>query len=170
MLACVGRAFEIDFQPSLSCTRSFVTPFCFKSVFITSPQVFLGLPLPTSPGTWIFLHLLIQEVSGLLCTWPNQLSLLFCKQVLMLSNGSLLLSSSELTLSFKDTLHIHRIILISFLSMHCSSFALTGQISLPCNIAIRTHAWYSLPFVEKGIALLVNKGKISLNFNQPAWE
>ena len=165
MLACVGRSFEIDFQPSLSCARSFLTPFCFKSAFITSSQVFLGLPLPTFPGTWICLHLLIQEVSGLLSTWPNQRSLLFCRKVLMLSNCSLLLSSSELILSFKDTLHIHRIILMSFLSMHWSSSALTGQVSLQCNITNRTHAWYSMPVVEKGVALLVSKGKRSLNFN-----
>jgi len=77
------------------------------------------------------------------------------------------LSSLLGTLSFTLTLHIH---LIMFISVHWSatSFSfLTGQVSLPCSILLRTQLLYSLPLLINDIFLLVSNGTNCLNLFHP---
>ena len=67
------------------------------------------------------------------------------------------LSSTTEILSLGLTLHIYLIILVSFLSGLITSFFLTGQVSTPYSIALRTHAEYNLAFVPKANLYLLTK-------------
>ena len=74
----------------------------------------------------------------LFVTCPYHRNLFCCSTELMSSNPSLSLNLLLGTLSCSFKLHIHLTILISA-CWHATSFSfLTGQVSLPCNILLRT--------------------------------
>ena len=66
------------------------------------------------------------------------------------SQFSLVLSSSAEILSPGLTLHIHLIILASFLDILITFFILTSKVSLPYSVTLGTHAEKNLPFARKG--------------------
>jgi len=86
-------------------------------------------------------------------------------------NLSLSLSLNSLlgTLSFYLMSHIHLTILISALWSATSFSSLTGQVSLPCSILLRTQLLYSLPLLINDISLLVSNGTNCLNLFNPIW-
>ena len=87
-------------------------------------------------------HLFNQSSSSFRNTCPCYHNLFCCSTKIMSSNPSLSLNS--LLITFILTSHIHLTILIS---AHWSAilFAfLTGLVSLPCNILLRTQLLYSL--------------------------
>ena len=71
------------------------------------------------------------------------------------------------TLSFTLTLHIHLTILISARWSATSFSLLTGQVSLPCSIPLRTQLLYSLPLLINDISLLISNGTNCLNLFHP---
>ena len=96
-----------------------------------------------------------QAFSYALSTWPNHRSLLSCKNSHYIK--FIILSSSEI-LSSGLTLHINLTIpKVYFLSSMITSSCLTGQVSLPYSITLRTHAKYHLHFAPDSKTLLANK-------------
>jgi len=71
------------------------------------------------------------------------------------------------TSSFTLTSHIHLTILISIRWSATSFSFLTGQVSLPCSILLRTHLLYSLPLLISDISLLVSNGTKCQNLFHP---
>jgi len=70
-------------------------------------------------------------------------------------------------MSFTLTLHIHLTVLISAHWSATSFSFLTGQVSLPCSILLRTQLLYSLPLLINDISLLVSNGANCLNLFHP---
>ena len=66
---------------------------------------------------------------------------------------SLSLSSLLGSLSFSLTPHIHLTILISARWSVATFSFLTGQVSLPCNLLLRTQLLYNLPLIIKDTSL-----------------
>jgi len=67
------------------------------------------------------------------------------------------------SLSFSLTPHIHLTILISA-RWSATTFSFhTGQVSLPCNMLLRTQLLYNLPLIIKDTSLLVSSGTSCLN-------
>ena len=107
------------------------------------------------------MHLLTQKLLSILSMWPNQRSLLFWTHLPILSRFNLPLSSSDRRLSLWLTLHIHRIIRISFLSMqHIKCSALNGQVITPRFLQglIKYYIWEKLKHV---LALLLQCSRTS---------
>ena len=77
------------------------------------------------------------------------------------------LSSLLGSLSFNLTPHIHLTILISARWSATTFSFLTGQVSLPCSMLLRTQLLYNLPLIIKGTSLLVSSGTSCLNLFQP---
>ena len=90
-------------------------------------------------------------------------NLFCCSTEIMSSNPSLSLNSWLRTQSFTLMPHIHLTILISALWSATSFSFLTGQVSLPCNILLRTQLLYNLPLTFNDISLLVSNGTNCLN-------
>jgi len=110
-------------------------------------QVFFGLPLGLALSTSYSIHFFTQLLSDFCSTCPyhphcNQYC---CSTEIMSSNLSLFLIPSLGTLSWCLMPHIHLTILISALWSATSFSFLTGQVSLPCNILLRTQLSYNLP-------------------------
>jgi len=89
-----------------------------------------------------FVHSIIVFFSH---TCPYHRNLFCCSTEMMSSNPSLSLSPLLGTLSGSFTPHIHLTILISARWSATSFFFLTGQVSFPCNILLRTQLLYNLP-------------------------
>ena len=120
MVAWIGRFLMKDFHTFLSLAMSLLTFLSFRSLLITSFQIFLGHPLWKLPLK--ILHLLNQALSSILSRWPNHCSLRPCKHSLVLFSFSLVFRSSEEILSSGLTLQINLAIPASFASMIPSSF------------------------------------------------
>ena len=71
------------------------------------------------------------------------------------------------TLSCSLMPHIHLTILISACLSATSFSFLMGQVSLPCNISLRTHLLYKLPLTINDISLSVSNGTNRLNLFYP---
>ena len=69
--------------------------------------------------------------------------------------------------SFSSTSHIHLTILISARWSATTFSFLTGQVSLPCNMLLRTQLLYNFPLIIKDTSLLVSSGTSCLNLRQP---
>ena len=82
----------------------------------------------------------------------------------MSSTPSLSLSSLLGSLSFSLTPHIHLTILISARWCATTFSFLTGQVSLPCNMLLRTQLLYNLFLIIKDTSLLVSSGTNCLNY------
>jgi len=102
----------------------------------------------------------IQHISSpnqclLFCgTSPYHRNLFCCSISIISSIPSLSLNSLLGTLSVTLTLHIHLTILISACWSATSFSFLTGQVSLPCSILLRTQLLYNLPLLINDIAIL----------------
>ena len=107
-----------------------------KSLSTTWYQVFPGLPFLCYPSVTVSLHFFTTLSSLHLSTWPNYLNLPLLMQLLMLSRPKCSLSSEEGFLSFKVTLHIHLIFLISLCSnINLSPFLEFSSFPQCCNTA-----------------------------------
>jgi len=73
------------------------------------------------------------------------------------------------TLSCSLTPHINLTILISACWSATTFSFLTGQVSLSCNILLRTQLLYNLPLIINDISLLVSSGTNCLNLFHPIW-
>jgi len=110
----------------------------WQSFSIISLQVFFGLP-------YTILH---QSLSSFRSTCPYHCNLFCCSTEIMSSSRCLLLNPLLGTLSCNLKPHIHLTILISACWSATLFSYLTGQISLPCNILLRTQLLYNLPLTH----------------------
>ena len=101
-----------------------------------------GEPVPEETFTTTLIvvinHPYLLSLSSFCSTCPYHCNLFRCSTEIMSSNSSLPLNSLLGTLSCNFTPHIHLTILISALWSATSFSFLTGQVSLPCNILLRT--------------------------------
>jgi len=110
--------------------------------------------------------------------WPYHHNLFCCTTEIISSNPGLSLNSLLGTLSFSLTPHIHWTILISACWSVTSFSFLTSQVSLLCNILLRTQLLYNLLLTINNISLLVSNRTNCLNSCHPiqilastaAWE
>ena len=137
----------------------------WQSSRTTSFQVLFGLPLGLEPSTSYSMHFFTQSSSSFRSTY--QRSLFCCNINAMSSTPSLSLSSLLGSLSFSLTPHIHLTIVISACWSATTFSFLTGQVSLPCNMLLRTQLLYNLPVIIKDMSLLVSSGTNCLNSFQP---
>src|SRR6267154_876319 len=122
MLARVRRFPKIPFfQTTRSCAIPLVNPHSLISSSTHSYHVFLPLPLPLTPSTCNSLQVLTQSASLLRSTCPNQRNLPCLTTSDTHSIPSRPSNSSFVFLSFKETPHIHLIIIRSVLSSLCMS-------------------------------------------------
>ena len=123
--------------------------------------------LGLEPSTSYSMHFFTQSSSSFRSTCPYQRSLFCCNINAMSSTPSLSLSSLLRSLSFSLTPHIYLTILISTRWSATTFSFLTGQVSLPCNMLLRTKLLYNLPLIIKDTSLLVSSGTSCLNLFQP---
>ena len=109
-----------------------------QSSLTTSLQVLFGLPLGPGPSISYSIHFFTQSSSSLRSTCPYQRSLFCCNTNAMSSIPSLSLSSLLGNLSFSLVPHIHLTILITARWSATTFSFLTGHVSLPCNMLLRT--------------------------------
>ena len=107
------------------------------------------------------------KLGSLSNTCPYHRNLFCCSINIISSVPSLSLNSLLGTLSFTLTLHIYLTILISARWSATSFSFLTGQVSLPCSILLRTQLLYSLPLLINDISILVSHGTKCLNLFHP---
>ena len=120
----------------------------------TSFQVFFGLSLGLEPSTSYSMHFFTQSSSFLCSACPYQCSLFCCNTNAMSSIPSLSLSSLLGNLSFSLTPQIYLTILISARWSATTFSFFTGQVSLPCNMLLRTQLLYNLPLIINDTSLL----------------
>ena len=108
----------------------------FRSSLMTSLQDFFGCPQLRLPFTSWCITLLIQP--SLRSTWPCQRRRLYLSVDSRLLMFSFWRRESELILSSRRTLQIHRIIALSFLCILKKTCLVGAQHSLACSIALRT--------------------------------
>jgi len=137
------------------------------SLFPQSLQVFFGLPRGLLPSALYSIHFFTQSLSSFRSTCPYHRNLFRCSTEMMSSNSSLRISSLLGTLSCNFTPHIYLTILISAVWSATSFSFLTSQVSLPCNILLRTQLLYNLPLTINDISLLVSNGTNCLNLFHP---
>jgi len=109
----------------------------WQSFCTTSHHVLFGLPLGLEPPTSYSIHYFTQSLC--FCNTCQYHRNLFCCINIISSIPSLSLNSLLRTLSFTLALHVHPTILISARWSATSFSFLTGQVSLPCSILLRTH-------------------------------
>jgi len=124
----------------------------WQSFSTISVQFFFGLLLGLAPSTSYSIHFFTQSLSSF-C--PYHHNLFCCSSENMSSNPSLPLNSLLGTVSCSFMPRIHLTILISALWSATSFSFLKGQVSLPCNILLRTQLLYNLPLTVNDISLLV---------------
>ena len=141
----------------------------WQSFCTTSVHVLFGLPLGLEPSTSYSIHAFTQSVSSFRSTCPYHRNLFCCSINIISSITSLSLNSLLVTLSFALTLHIHLTILISARWSTTLFSFLTGRLSLPCSILLRTQLLYGIPLLISDISLLVSNGSNCLNLFHPIW-
>jgi len=134
-------------------------------VQITCLAIFLHnlSPCPLWSTSWsAALHLIFQISSPNQCllfaTHAHTIATCFAVVSILYHLFLVFLNSFLGTLSVTLTLHIHLTILISARWSATSFSFLTGQVSLPCIILLRTQLLYSLPLLINYISLLVSNG------------
>jgi len=139
----------------------------WQSFCTTSLHVLFGLPLGLEPSTSYSIHFFTQSLSSFRSTCPYHRNLFCCSINIISSIPSLSLNSLLGTLIFYFNIthpsnHSH------LCSLKCHLiFFLTGQVSPPCGILLRTQLLYSLPSLIKDISLLVSNGTNCLNLYHP---
>ena len=140
--------------PSATIRTSWFNLHAWQSFSTTSLPVLFGLPLGLGLSTSYSMHFFTQSSPSFRNTCPYHRSLFCCNANVLSSIPNLSLSSILGNLSFSWTPHIHLTILISA-RWSATSF-LAGQISLPCNILLRTQLLYNLPLIINDTSLLVS--------------
>jgi len=120
-------------------------------------QVLFGLSLSLRPSTSYSIHFFTQSSSSFRNTCPYHHSLFCCSTNVLPSipNLSQLLTSKSVFYlnATHPPDHSH------LCSLCATSFSLlTGQVSLPCNILLRTQLLYNLPVIINDTFLLVSNG------------
>jgi len=135
----------------------------WQSFCTTSLHVLFGLPLCLEPSTSYSIHFFTQSVSSFRNTCSYHCNLFCCSINIMSSIPSLSLSQL-LTWNSVFYLNItHPSDYSHLCSLKCHLiFFLTGQVSLSCNILLRTQLLYSLPLLINDISLLVSNDTICL--------
>jgi len=162
-------------QSSLMCflhllrsMASFLFNLCaWQSFYTISLQVFFGLSLGLAPYTSYSMHFFTQSLSSFRSTCPYHTNLFCCSTKIMSSNPSHSLNPLLRTLSCSLMPHIHLTIFISAQWSATSFSLLTGQVSLPCKILLRTQLLYNLPLTINDISLLASNGTKCLNLFHP---
>ena len=128
-------------------------------------------PLWSSPRSWTLNFILHAFLHPIIVTFSQHMPIstqpVLLQYQAMSSRPSLSLSSLLGSLSFSLTPHIHLTILISARWSATTFSFLTGQVSLPCNVLLRTQLLYNLPLIIKDTSLLVSSGTNCLNLFQP---
>ena len=156
--------FTDDLHDNLSWVPASDKPHTFKSCFTHSSQVFFGRPGPFLPGTGLDLTLFISSLERKTC--PNHLSRRSLTRMARLHNPRLACSSSIDGSSDGLTPQIQRIIARSLRHSRWRAAEVMGQVSVPCNIELRTLELNRRPLRSKGTGLDVSKGRFSRNLPQ----
>ena len=157
--------FTDDLHDNLSWVPASDKPHTFKSCFTHSSQVFFGHPGPFLPGTGLDLTLFISPLERMTC--PNHLSRRSRTRMARSHIPSLACSSSIDGSSDGLTPQIQRIIARSLRHSRWRAAEVMGQVSVPCNIELRTLELNRRPLRSKGTGLDVSKGRFSRNL--PQW-
>jgi len=150
-----------------SIASSLINLHAWQSFSTISLQAFFGVPLGLAPSTSYSIHFFTQSFSSFCNTCPYHCNLFCCSTEIMLSNPSLSLKPLLGTLSCSSMPHIHLTIFISACWSATSFSFLIGQVSLPCNILLRTQLLYNLPLTINDISLLVSNDANCLNLFHP---
>ena len=156
--------FTDDLHDNLSWVPASDKPHTFKSCFTHSTQVFFGRPGPFLPGTGLDLTLFISPLERMTC--PNHLSRRSRTRLARSHIPSLACSSSIDGSSDGLTPQIQRIIAGSLRHSRWRAAEVMGQVSVPCNIELRTLELNRRPLRSKGTGLDVSKGRFSRNLPQ----
>ena len=156
--------FTDDLHDNLSWVPASDKPHTFKSCFTHSSQVFFGRPGPFLPGTGLDLTLFISPLERMTC--PNHLSRRSRTRMARSHIPSLACSSSIDGSSDGLTPQIQRIIARSLRHSRWRAAEVMGQVSVPCNIELRTLELNRRPLRSKGTGLDVSKGRFSRNLPQ----
>ena len=156
--------FTDDLHDTLSRVRASDKPHTFKSCFTHSSQVFFGRPGPFLPGTGLDLTLFISPLERMTC--PNHLSRRFRTRTARSHIPSLACRSSIDGSSDGLIPQIQRIIARSLRHSRWRASEVMGQVSVPCNIELRTLELNRRPLRSKGIGLDVSKGRFFRNLPQ----
>ena len=156
--------FTDDLHDNLSWVPASDKPHTFKSCFTHSSQVFFGRPGPFLPGTGLDLTLFISPLERMTC--PNHLSRRSRTRMARSHIPSLACSSSIDGSSDGLTPQIQRIIARSLRHSRWRAAEVMGQVSVPCNIELRTFELNRRPLRSKGTGLDVSKGRFSRNLPQ----
>ena len=156
--------FTDDLHDNLSWVPASDKPHTFKSCFMHSSQVFFGRPGPFLPGTGLDLTLFISPLERMTC--PNHLSRRSRTRMARSHIPSLACSSSIDGSSDGLTPQIQRIIARSLRHSRWRAAEVMGQVSVPCNIELRTLELNRRPLRSKGTGLDVSKGRFSRNLPQ----
>jgi len=132
-------------------------PLAWQSFSTISLQVFFGLPLNLAPPLYTPY---ISSPNHCLLFATHAHTIATCSAVVPRLCNPILVSLNLLLgiLSCNFTTHIHLTILISTRWSTTSFFFLMGQVSLSCNILLRTQLLYNLPLTFNDIAVLVSNG------------
>ena len=156
--------FTDDLHDTLSWVPASDKPHTFKSCFTHSSQVFFGRPGPFLPGTGLDLTLFISPLERMTC--PNHLSRRSRTRTARSHIPSLACRSSIDGSSDSLTPQIQRIIARSLRHSRWRASEVMGQVSVPCNIELRTLELNRQPLRSKGTGLGVSKGRFSWNLPQ----
>ena len=156
--------FTDDLHDNLSWVPASDKPHTFKSCFTHSSQVFFGRPGPFLPGTGLDLTLFISPLERMTC--PNHLSRRSRTRMARSHIPSLACSSSTDGSSGGLTPQIQRIIARSLRHSRWRAAEVMGQVSVPCNIELRTLKLNRRSLRSKGTGLDVSKGRFSRNLPQ----
>ena len=149
--------FTEDFYGKLSWVPASDKPHTFKSCFTHSSQVFFGRPGPFLSGTGLDLTLFISPLECMTC--PNHLSRRSRTRMARSHIPSLACSSSIDGSSDGLTPQIQRIIAWSLRHSQWKLMEVMGQVSVPCNIELRTLELNRQPIRSKRTGLDVSKGR-----------
>ena len=128
--------FTDDLHNTLSRVPASDKPHTFKSCFTHSSQVFFGRPGPFLPGTGLDLTLFISPLERMTC--PNHLSQRSRTRTARSHIPSLACRSSIDGSSDGLTPQIQQIIAWSLRHSRWRASEVMGQVSVPCNIELRT--------------------------------
>ena len=146
--------FTDDLHDNLSWVPASDKPHTFKSCFTHSSQVFFGRPGPFLPWTGLDLTLFISPLERMTC--PNHLSRRSRTRMARSHIPSLACSSSIDGSSDGLTPQIQRIIARSLRHSRWRAAEVMGQVSIPCNIELRTLELNRRPLRSKGTGLDVS--------------
>ena len=120
------------------------TPFGLATPLDTTPRFPQSIS-GTSPVTFILVHFFAQSFSSFRSTCPNHLNLALWILFSTHSMTKRLKSSSQRFLSFEDTLHILRTIILSALTSLARSSTFIAQVLLPYSNTLWKQALYIFP-------------------------